>query len=125
MTAKKRILIVDDDPLIARMYENKIRLDGYDVDTAANGEEALMMVRKNKPDLILLDIMMPKMNGVETLKALKKDGKTKDIPVIILTNLSDDTKDVERAKAMGAIDYLIKSEISLKELSEKVRKGAN
>lgn len=122
MTTKKRILIVDDDPLIARMYENKMRLDGYDVDTATNGEEALIMVRKNKPDLMLLDIMMPKMNGVETLKALKKDGKTKDIPVIILTNLGDNTKDIERAKSMGAVDYLVKSQISLKELSERVKK---
>ena len=119
---KKRILIVDDDPLIARMYENRMQLDGYDVNVAANGEEALADVLRQKPDIILLDVMMPKMNGVETLKALKDDEKTKDIPVIILTNLGDRPEDIDKAKSLGALDYLVKSKISLKELSEKVKK---
>ena len=121
-TAKKRILIVDDDPLISRMYENRMQLDGHSAEVATNGEEALTAVRKNRPDLILLDVMMPKMNGVETLKALKEDTKTKDIPVFILTNLGDKPDDIEKAKSLGALDYLVKSQISLKELSEKVKK---
>lgn len=122
-TAKKRILIVDDDPLISRMYENRMQLDGYDAVVATNGEEALIAVRKTRPDLILLDVMMPKMNGVETLKALKEDAKTKDIPIFILTNLGDKPDDIEKAKSLGALDYLVKSQISLKELSEKVKKA--
>lgn len=119
---KNLILIADDDPLISRMYENRMRLDGYDVATATNGEEVLANVRKNKPDLLLLDVMMPKMNGVETLKALKGDAKTKNIPVIILTNLGDNPDDVLKAKSLGALDYLVKSEISLKGLSNRVKK---
>jgi DNA-binding response OmpR family regulator len=115
------ILIVDDDPLISRMYENKLRRDGYEVQTATNGEEALTQVRKHSPSLILLDVMMPKLNGVETLKILKEDEKTAKIPVIILTNLGDKPEDIEKAKAMGASDYLVKSRISLKELSERVK----
>ncbi|OGF62279.1 hypothetical protein A2926_04285 [Candidatus Giovannonibacteria bacterium RIFCSPLOWO2_01_FULL_44_40] len=120
--AKKHILIVDDDPLMARMYENKMQTDGYDVAVASNGEEALLAVRKKKPDLMLLDVMMPKMNGVETLKALKGDAKTKNIPIIILTNLGDNPDDIQKAKDLGALDYLVKSQISLKELSDRVKK---
>ena len=120
---KKCVLIVDDDPLIARMYENKMRLDGYDVDVAFNGEEAISSVRKKTPNLILLDIMMPKLNGVETLKLLKVEEKTKHIPVIILTNLGDNQSDIERSREMGALDYLVKSQISLKDLSLCVKKA--
>jgi len=114
------ILLVDDDPLIIRMYQNKLTADGYDVRTAQNGEEALAEVAKEKPALILLDVMMPQMNGVETLKVLKKEEHTRDIPVIILTNLGDREEDVDNAKKLGALDYLVKSEISLREISEKV-----
>ena len=116
-----RILIVDDDPLIARMYETRMKAEGYDVEVATNGEEALATVRKETPDLILLDVMMPKLNGVETLKILKGEEKTKKIPVIILTNLGDRPEDVANAKKLGALDYLVKTQVSLKELSEKVK----
>ena len=120
---KKNVLIVDDDPLVIRMYQNKLTKDDYLVKIASQGEEALIEVMKKKPDLILLDVMMPKMNGVETLKRLKGDSKTKDIPVIILTNLGDNPEDVEAAKKLGAIDYLVKANITLKYLSERVKKA--
>lgn len=116
----KKVLLVDDDPLIIRMYQNKLSNDGYQVATAFNGEEAFSKIAKEKPDIILLDIMMPKMNGVEVLKKLKSDDATKDIPVIILTNLGDSSEDVESAKKLGALDYVVKSDITLKELSKKV-----
>lgn len=119
---KKVILLVDDDPLIIRMYQKKLTTDGHKVLTATDGEEAMVQVIKETPDLILLDVMMPKMNGVETLKTLKKDSKTENIPVIILTNLGDKPEDIEAAKNMGALDYLVKSKTSLKELSEIVKK---
>jgi len=118
---KKTILLVDDDPLINRMYQVRLSQDGYDIEIAANGEEALIAVRKHKPNLILLDLMMPKMNGIEVLKELKKDDKTKDIKILILTNLEDKDGNLEKVKEMGAIDYLVKSEINLKMLSDKVR----
>ena len=119
--AKNRILLVDDDPLIIRMYQTKLVHDGYEVDGAANGEEALACVLRRRPDLILLDVMMPKMNGVETLKALQGDAKTRGIPVIILTNLGDRPEDVEKAKKLGALDYLVKSEVSLHDLAARVK----
>jgi len=120
--AIKIILLVDDDPLIIRMYQKKLSGDGYKVNTAFNGEEGLTSIKKEKPDLILLDVMMPKMNGVEVLKALKKDSESKGIPVIILTNLGDDDKEIQAAKDLGALEYLVKSDISLEELSDRVGK---
>ena len=119
--SKHTILLVDDDPLINRMYQIKLSEDGYNVQIAANGEEALIKAKKHKPDLILLDLMMPKMNGIEALKELKKDETTKNIKIIILTNLEDKDGNLEKAKEMGALDYLVKSETDLKVLSEKVR----
>ena len=120
---KGNILIVDDDPLIIRMYQKKLSTDGYTVATAFNGEEAMIEVLKQKPDLILLDVMMPKMNGVDTLKALKEKPETKDIPVIFLTNLGDSQEDIVKAKELGALDYLVKAEIDLASLSERVEKA--
>lgn len=125
-TAKQNqgnVLLVDDDPLIIRMYQKKLEQDGYAVDIATNGEEALIQVMKQKPDIILLDVMMPKMNGVQTLKKLKEQEETATIPVIILTNLGDREEDVENAKSLGALDYLVKSEIELRELSLRVKKA--
>lgn len=121
--APKTVLLVDDDPLIQRMYQRKLTSDGYTVVTATNGEEALAQLLKLKPDIILLDVMMPKMNGVETLKAVKGQDATKAIPVIILTNLGDNPADVENAKKLGALDYLVKSGIDLKSLSARVKKA--
>lgn len=120
---KKNILLVDDDPLVIRMYQNKLTKDGYIVNTASNGEECLIQIMKKKPDLILLDIMMPKMNGVETLKRLKEEEKTRMIPVIILSNLGDNPRDIEAAKKFGALDYLVKANITLKELSKRIKKA--
>ena len=120
---KKTVLLVDDDSLIIRMYQKKLTQDGYDVKTAFNGEEALIEIRKQRPDVIMLDVMMTKMNGVETLKALKEDEKTASIPVIFLTNLGDKQEDVENAKKLGVLDYLVKSEISLKDLSERIKQA--
>jgi CheY-like chemotaxis protein len=117
---KATILLVDDDPLIIRMYQNRLNIDGYHVVTASNGEEALVQVRRTPPQLILMDMMMPKMNGIETLKEFKKDPATMNIPVIILTNLDDDPENIAKIKTMGAVNYLTKSNVSLTELSETI-----
>lgn len=118
---KKTVLLVDDDPLIIRMYETKLTQDGYGVLLAFNGMEAVAIAKKEKPDLIFLDLMMPKMNGVDTLKLLKDDLTTKKIPVIILTNLSDKEEYVKKSKELGALDYLVKASLELKELSLRVK----
>ncbi len=122
MTAiiSKKLLLIDDDPLLIRMYQNKLAGDGYTVVVAFNGESGVVEAKKEKPDLILLDLMMPKMNGVETLKLLKSDPDTKDILVIILTSLEAKEEDLARARELGAHEYIVKSAIGLKELSDKV-----
>jgi CheY-like chemotaxis protein len=104
-----KILIVEDDPLMSRMYQKIFKFEGFDVDFASDGEEGLEKIRATKPTLVLLDIMMPKMNGLEVLEKIKLDPETKAIPIIMLTNLAG-TQDAEAALAKGAVKYIIKSE---------------
>lgn len=115
-----KILIVEDDPLIVRLYEKAFTFEKYEVETALNGQEGLAKVKSGKPTLILLDIMMPKMNGLEVLENLKKDPKTKSIPVVILTNLADQ-HDAEVALSKGAVKYIVKSEHEPKEVVDIVK----
>jgi CheY-like chemotaxis protein len=114
-----KILIVEDDSLMLRMYERIFALENFTVDAAHNGEEGLQKVTAFKPDLILLDIMMPKMNGLQTLEALKGSPATQSIPVIVLTNLAGQ-EDTKEALAKGAAQYIIKSEHEPKQIVEMV-----
>ncbi len=118
----KKILVVDDDPLIVRMYERKLIKEGFAVHLAANGEEGIKALEKEIPDLILLDVLMPKMNGWEALKKIKENPKTKNIPVITLTSLGDRKEDIQRFKDLGVKEYLIKSDVDLKTLVETIKK---
>ncbi len=113
------ILVVDDDPYLRRACEISLRQHGYAVLVAADGEEALQKARENLPDLILLDLLMPKMPGMEVLQALKAGHDTSQIPVIILSNSSTGPQ-LEKAKELGALDFIVKSNISLKDLSVRV-----
>ncbi|MBI2596339.1 response regulator [Candidatus Daviesbacteria bacterium] len=103
------ILLVDDDQLFYELYEMILKDAGFDVTLARDGMEGLDKIAQRKPDLILLDIMMPKMNGFEMLEKLKNNPETKDIPVVILTNLSGE-KEEEVAQKKGVIKYVIKSQ---------------
>jgi CheY-like chemotaxis protein len=116
----KIILIVEDDALISRMYQKILSTDGYKVEVAINGEEGLQKAREIKPTLILLDIMMPKLNGLDMLKDLKAIPETEKIPVVILTNLNG-MADAERALAEGAVKYIVKSDYKPKEVFEIVK----
>lgn len=116
----KTLLIVEDDPLMNRMYQKIFKFEQYSVETAANGEEGLEKARKIKPTLILLDIMMPKMNGLQVLEKLKNDPDTKGIPVIMLTNLAGE-KDAESALLKGAVKYIVKSEHDPKQVVSMVK----
>lgn len=116
----KVLLIVEDDPLMSRMYQKIFTFEKYEVEVAHDGEEGLEKARKKSPTVILLDIMMPKMNGLEVLEQLKKDPDTKKIPVIILTNLAGE-KDAEKAMMMGAVKYIVKSEHEPKEVVKMVK----
>jgi CheY-like chemotaxis protein len=102
------------------MYQRVFEFEKFDVDMARNGEEGLQQLSKNKPNMILLDIMMPKMSGIEVLKVIKADPKTKSIPVVVLTNLSGDT-DAEVALEMGAVKFIVKSQYKPKQVVEEVQ----
>src|ERR1700756_713354 len=104
-----KILIVEDDPLMSRMYQKIFTFDKYEVEIANNGEEGLTKASTTHPTIILLDVMMPKMNGLQVLEKLKADPVTKNIPVIMLTNLAGQ-QDADTALSRGAVKYIIKSE---------------
>ena len=115
-----KILIVEDDPLMSRMYQKIFTFEKYEVEMAGDGEEGLEKVRKIKPTLVLLDIMMPKMNGLQVLEKLKSDPETKAIPVVILTNLAGQ-QDAEKALSEGAVKYIVKSEYDPKQVANMVK----
>lgn len=115
-----KILIVEDDPLMARLYEKVFKFEGYEVDVAFNGVEGLDKVRSGKPTLIVLDIMMPEMNGLEVLDKLKADPETKKIPVVVLTNLAGG-QDAEAALTKGAVKYIVKSEYEPKQIVNMIK----
>jgi two-component system alkaline phosphatase synthesis response regulator PhoP/two-component system response regulator VicR len=116
----KRILLAEDDRFLRRAAEAALKRAGFTVLAAADGEEALRMARAEKPDLVLLDLIMPKLQGFEVLKALKADPGTATIPVIVLSNLGQDG-DVQRALEGGAVAYLVKANLSLDELVSRAR----
>lgn len=115
-----KILIVEDDPLISRMYQKIFSFENYTVEVAENGEEALVKIRSAKPTIVLLDVMMPKMNGLQVLEKLKSDPDTKAIPVIMLTNLAGQ-QDAEKALSLGAIKYIVKSQYEPKQIVDMVK----
>lgn len=115
-----KVLITEDDPLMSRMYQKIFTFEGYEVIAASNGEEGLEKAKTEKPTIILLDVMMPKMNGIQMLEKLKLDPESKKIPVIMLTNLAGE-KDAEVAMTKGAVKYIIKSEYDPKQVVDMVK----
>ncbi len=122
MPNQNKILLVEDDSMMVRMYQRKLEKDGFQLTLAFNGEEGLAALKKEKPDIVLLDIMMPKMNGIEMLKAVKADPALKDIPIVILTNLGDRPEDVQKCKELGAEDYWVKANVPIQEVTERIKK---
>ena len=114
------IFLGEDDKFISRAYQDGFKRAGFNVVSAYDGAEVLKMLSENKPDIILLDLIMPIKNGFEVLGEIKMNSSLKKIPVIVLSNLGQDS-DIERAKGLGAKDYLIKSNYSMKEVVEKVK----
>lgn len=115
-----KILLVEDDAFLAGVYATKFELEGFKVFHAADGEQGVKMAEKRQPDVILLDILMPKMDGFEALRRLKLDPKLAHVPVVMLTNLGQ-KDDVERCLKGGAADYLIKAHFVPGEAVRKVR----
>lgn len=117
----KKILLIEDDMFLSKIMEERLQDEGWEVNIAGNGEEGLQKAKSFMPSLVLLDMILPKMNGFEVLAALKKDATMKDIPVIVISNLGQD-EDIKNAKKIGAADYIVKSNFSLKAIMEKIEK---
>lgn len=116
---KVKVLLVEDDPRVRQLYELVLTMEEYDVVCAVNGEEGLQKAEEESPDLIFLDLRIPKISGLDLLSMLRNNPKTKDIPVVILSNY-DDEATISKGLELGAREYIIKSRITPKDLPTKV-----
>ncbi len=115
-----KILLIEDDPPMVKMYSTKFLQEGFQVEAAYDGEEGLKKINEWGPDLVLLDLMIPKIGGMDVLTQLRTVPKTKDLPVVILSNLSQD-EDILRAKQLGVKEFLIKANYTPGQVVEKIR----
>lgn len=118
----KKILFIEDEPALQKTFGDFLSQEGYEMVSALDGEKGLELAKIEKPDLILLDLILPKKHGFEVLKSLKEDEATQDIPIIVLTNL-ESMGDVEKTIELGATTYLIKASYSLEEVVQKIKKA--
>lgn len=115
-----KVVIIDDEPGVLAMYSEKLRLEGFRVETALDGQSGIELIKKEKPDVILLDIIMPKLNGFDVLNILKSDKETEDIPVFLLTNLPEEAGE-QKGKELQATGYLVKANYEPKALAEMLK----
>lgn len=120
MNENKKILIIDDEKLIVKAFQDHFVREGYEIEVAYDGEEGFTKAKEFKPDLILLDILMPKVDGITLLKDLKNSPETESIPVVMITNLEGE-ENIEQTNKLGSLVYLIKSNHDLSAVSEKIR----
>jgi DNA-binding response OmpR family regulator len=118
----KKILFIEDESALQKTFRDVLEKEGYEMISALDGESGLRLAKSEKPDLILLDLILPRKDGFEVLKELKEDEATKEIPVIVLTNL-EDIQSVEKAIELGATTYLVKAQYTLEEVIQKVKKA--
>ncbi|MFH0873489.1 MAG: response regulator [Candidatus Komeilibacteria bacterium] len=121
MTTPKRILIVEDDDFLVQMYATKLELENFQVYLAMDGAKGLKIATKEKPDLILLDLLLPIMSGFDVLEELKKNPETKNIPVLVLTNYGQ-KEHIDRCLSLGAEDYLIKAHFVPSEVVDRIKR---
>jgi len=114
------VLIAEDDKFLKNVLKSKLTAEGFQILMTSDGVETMEMVAKEKPDILLLDIIMPRKNGFDVLEEIRLNAQIRDLPVIILSNLGQD-EDVKRGLALGAVDFLIKSDHSLSEVVDKVK----
>lgn len=120
METKKKILLVEDDEALAAVYRSRLELEGFETMEVNNGEKALSAAVEFKPDLILLDVMMPKISGFDVLDIIRNTPETANIHVIMLTALSQ-PKDKEKAESLGVDDYLVKSQVVIGDVVERIK----
>jgi DNA-binding response OmpR family regulator len=117
---KKNILIIEDDEFFRELITKKLFSDGFKVTEAGDGKKGILKVKESKPDLILLDLLLPDIDGFEVLSTVKEDSETASIPVVILSNLSS-KEDIEKGLKLGASDFLIKSQVASDEITDKIK----
>lgn len=117
---KAKILIVEDDRYISKMYQLKLSLEGYAVQIADNGRTGVDKVKEFKPDIILLDILMPELDGFEVLKIVKSEDSTKNIPVLIMSNLGQEDH-IQKGMELGAVGYIVKTQYTPSKVVEKIK----
>lgn len=120
MESKKKILLVEDDTNLAAVYKTRLEMEGFEVTLVTNGEEALSYVQNTKPDLMLLDAMMPKISGFDVLDIVRNTPDTANVRVIMLTALSQE-KDMQRAQSLGVDEYLVKSQVVINDVIDRVK----
>ena len=118
----KTILFIEDESVLQKTFGEVLKQEGYEVISALDGQIGLRLAKEKKPDLILLDLILPKIHGFDVLKKLKEDKETQEIPVIVLTNL-EGIGDVDKALELGATTYLVKAQYTLEEVVEKIKKA--
>jgi len=118
--SNKKILLVEDDQTLSETYTERFTAEGFELKSAKNGEEAMALALAFKPDLILLDIMMPKVSGFDVIDILRNTPETADIKIIVLSALGQQ-EDIDKAKSLGANDYLVKSQVVLADIVDRVR----
>lgn len=116
----KKILLVEDDDELASVYQTRLQAEGFDMRRVSNGEDALAATLEYKPNLILLDVMMPKVSGFDVLDILRNTPETHDVKIIMLTALSQDS-DKERAQSLGVDDYLVKSQVVIADVVDRIK----
>ena len=116
----KKILLIEDDKFLRELMNKKLLIMGYDVVTAGDGESGLVMIKESKPDVVLLDLILPGINGFEVLEQAKKDPETASVPVIILSNLGQ-SEDIEKGLKLGAKDFLVKAHFTPQEIINKLK----
>ncbi len=116
----KRILLVEDDDSLANVYTMRLEAEGFEIRRVANGEDALAAAQEYKPDLIILDVMMPKVSGFDVLDILRNTPQTANVKIIMLTALSQDS-DRQRAEQLGADDYLVKSQVVIADVVDRIK----
>jgi DNA-binding response OmpR family regulator len=116
----KKILLVEDDDALASVYQTRLEAEGFSIRRVPNGEDALAAALEYKPDLILLDVMMPKVSGFDVLDILRNTPETTNVKIVMLTALSQDS-DRERAESLGVDDYLVKSQVVIADVVEKIK----